>query len=363
MAAAHTVIPLTGCPMTDYYAAMQVGGQSFQMLVDSGSTTLAVASAHCRSCGGLTPEYAPGNTAHDKFRTARSMYGDGSGWVGTIYSDVASFPGITQQVPVLLASITQQNHFFNQSSCILGDRTPNAYQGILGLGPEDLAVRGTNSFMQDLHAAGGNPNNVFAVQLCDLGGKMWLGGYDTSAATGPAQYTRLDPTSPFYAIDVADLHVAGSSVGASSGDYGAAVVDTGTTVLMLTNAIYSKVVDAVEADPTFQQEIGGSQSGWFNASSCNPANSLSRAELDAKLPRLTFQFPGTDGGVISVDAAASESYLLAAKDQSGTLYYCAGLAEGMQTILGGAFLRSHIAVFDVGAGRMGFAPHNSCAAL
>lgn len=349
--------------MTDYYASMVVGSQTFEMLVDSGSTTLAVASSNCRSCGSLRPEYVPGKTARNQYRQARSMYGDGSGWVGNIYSDVASFPGVTQQVPVLMASIVQQNRFFNQNSCTLGGKAPNAYQGILGLGPQDLAVRGTNSFVQDLHTAGGNPNNLFAVQLCDVGGKMWLGGYDVAAASAAPQYTPLDTTSPFYAVEVADLKVGGKSAGIASSDFGAAIVDTGTTALLVPSHVYSTLVPMIESNATFQNEISGSKSGWFNEGGCNPANGLTRAELDAKLPRLAFEFPGVGGGTITVDAPASESYLLAARDTEGTLYYCSGLAEGMQTILGGAFLRSQLAIFDAGAGRMGFAPQNSCPAL
>ncbi|RYF06948.1 MAG: hypothetical protein EOO40_08730 [Deltaproteobacteria bacterium] len=80
-------------------------------------------------------------------------------------------------------------------------------------------------------------------------------------------------------------------------------------------------------------------------------------------PRLRLSLPATRGGRIHIDAAATSSYLLPSRQGDGELAYFAGLAEGLQTTLGGTFLRAHITVFDRAQGQIGFVPHLSCAPL
>src|ERR1019366_350186 len=57
----HSVvaIPLIGCTQGAYLAKVDIGSQTFQLELDTGSTTSGVASAKCKSCGVL-PLYAPG---------------------------------------------------------------------------------------------------------------------------------------------------------------------------------------------------------------------------------------------------------------------------------------------------------------
>src|SRR5690349_11082983 len=49
------------CVCTGQFTAlMTIGTQTLHVLVDTGSTTLAVAGSSCTSCGNLSPKYIPG---------------------------------------------------------------------------------------------------------------------------------------------------------------------------------------------------------------------------------------------------------------------------------------------------------------
>src|SRR5579862_1690201 len=56
-------IPLGGC-IPEYTAEVTIGGkQVFNLVVDTGSTTLGVASNTCSNCTGIKPLYTPGVSA------------------------------------------------------------------------------------------------------------------------------------------------------------------------------------------------------------------------------------------------------------------------------------------------------------
>ena len=58
-------------------AGVNVGGQSFEMLLDTGSTTLGVAGTGCTNCA-VTPLYTPGSTATNENQTITETFGSGS---------------------------------------------------------------------------------------------------------------------------------------------------------------------------------------------------------------------------------------------------------------------------------------------
>ncbi len=118
-----------------YTAQVIVGGtQTFGMDVDTGSTTLGVAGAKCTSCG-VTPEYTPGTSATDQKKTAKAVYGSGQ-WTGEIYSDTVALMGDTTPVTMKFADISSQTDFFQAGA---------GQEGIIGMGPADLELAGTDS--------------------------------------------------------------------------------------------------------------------------------------------------------------------------------------------------------------------------
>ncbi|HEY6462854.1 MAG TPA: pepsin-like aspartic protease, partial [Polyangiaceae bacterium] len=169
-----TAVPLSLCIPAQYTAPVALGSQKFDMVIDTGSTTLGVAGSSCTTCA-VSPKYTPGSTATDLKHSVSSDYGTGS-WSGEGYTDQTAV-GSETAMSFPFADITSQSQFFEPSTC---NSPTKGYQGILGLGPEASAVQYTDGYESVLVKDQGVPN-VFAAQLCDTGGTLWLGGYDESA--------------------------------------------------------------------------------------------------------------------------------------------------------------------------------------
>ncbi len=356
-AAAVTAVPLYSCVPSEYTASVTIGGsQVFQLALDTGSTTLGVASSSCSTCD-VTPEYTPGATATDDHQTGSSQYGTGS-WSGEIYEDTVAV-GPTPGAPVQFVAIDTQSQFFEPVTC---DSKVGSMQGILGFGPSAAAVSGTDAFFDQLVATS-HVANVFATELCDTGGTLWLGGYDPTFTTAAPQYTPLAASlvsTYYYAVDLESITVAGTSVPVSTPEFADSVVDTGTSIFILPTSAFTPLTAAITATPAFEQIFGAGQSAWFS----NPDNCISltqtKAELDAMLPPLTLVFGS--GPSISVQASATESYLEAYEGLWCPSIY--SMAPGpdfpLAAILGSPVLRSNIVIFDRANQRIGFAPHTAC---
>jgi hypothetical protein len=346
---------LSSCVPTVYTGAFSIGGaQQFQLSVDTGSTTLGVASVLCSECG-VRPLYAPGPAALDQHRTADSLYGSGS-WSGEIYQDTVG-AGTEAATPVDLVAIDTQVQFFEPIQC---DSASGGMQGIVGLGPSSSALPGTNGYFDALVARANVPD-VFATELCDSDGTLWLGGYDLSVMTGPVQFTPLtrDAFSQYYySVNLVSVSVSGSTVPIATSQYADTVVDTGTSIFLMGADAYSALTAAIASDPQFQSIFGGVS--FFSSSGCTTV-SQTKAALDASLPALTLTFGSSPA--ITVTALPTESYLF----PYGQDQWCPaldGLAQSDQfplaSILGAPMLRSSITIFDRANQRIGFAPHTAC---
>jgi hypothetical protein len=348
-------VPLSSCIPTVYTMPVTLGGtQHFEMVLDTGSTTLGVAATGC-SCGPASPLYTPGSTATDEKKTASSQYGSGS-WSGEIYQDTVSL-GTSPSAPTKLVAISSQSTFFEPLQC---DSKMPGMQGIVGFGPSGAAVANTQGFF-DAYVAANRAPDVFATQLCDTTGTLWLGGFDPAATTATPQYVPLDGLvgQLYYAINLSGLEVSGTKI-PISGMLPDALVDTGTSIFVLGTPMYNALVSALEADAMFGQIFGA---GFFPAANaqtqaCKPV-SMTKAALDAALPPLKLSF----GTTATVTAAPTESYLV----DAGNGQWCgaiAGIDQGnsfpIAAIMGAPVLRSSVVVFDRAQSRIGFAPHVAC---
>jgi hypothetical protein len=359
-------LPLSGCVYSVYAGNFNIGTDTFQLLVDSGSSTTAVAGSACTTCSALTPLYLTDRVT-PVGASVDAKYGDMSGWSGPVYRDVmgASAQGgmVTPQVPVDFAAMNEETDFFTESVCPGTNNATNAYQGILGLGPDVLLLDNTTSYLAAIKAAGTFKNDAFAVQLCDKGGQMWFGGYDPSAVSGDAVYTpmvpqsRKDLESNYYGVSMRDMQVNGKSLGLDTAALGTSVVDTGTSAFLVSATAYQKLVVAIAADPNFKAHFS---SKLIYQQSCD-SSSKSPRELDAILPTLGVTMPGeTAGSTFTLTLKATESYLFGFKIDDSHYYYCSALTVSSQNILGAAMMRNHVVVFDRDNDRVGFVPQTSC---
>ena len=276
-------VPLESAGGFAYMAPLALGSAgTFQTQVDTGSTSAAVAAASCTTCAsaGVTPLYAA--TGTDEHHTASTEYADGSMWSGEVYRDQATVAG-SPGVALDFASITSQTQFF----------TDNTYQGILGLGPDELLEPSTTSFMGKTIAAGVAP--VMAFQMCPDRGQMWLGGFDPNAASAEPAYTPMLPITnnqPFYGVQIAKLSLDTTSLG-TEGAFGETLVDTGTSISYVPAAVMTKLVGAINGASGYKALFGTQK---IADGGCVTTAGVTSAQVDAMLPPMSIQFPDGNGG-------------------------------------------------------------------
>jgi hypothetical protein len=358
-------VPLSACDPTAYVASVTIGGsQTFNLLLDTGSTTLGVAGSGCASCSaaGASSLYHPGPTATDEHQTVDAGYGAlaASGWAGEVYQDTVSTGAPAATAPVRFADIQQQTSFL-VGACGASRATPD---GVLGFAPAKTALPGTNGFFDQLLAEDAVAD-VFAVELCYGGGTLWLGGYDPAFTTAPPVYTPMSPVgfdAYVYTVDLASITVAGNTVPVPTGSYTAALLDTGSSISWVPPAAFGALTSSIATNSAFSQIFGAAASTFFSDPSTCVALTQTKAELDSALPPLTLTFGSSPA--VSVQAAATESYLL----ELGDGRWCPAITprtpnpsfQSVAASLGAPILRSNVVIFDRASHRVGFAPHKPC---
>jgi hypothetical protein len=353
-------IPLTACVPNVYSADMTIGGsQDFQLILDTGSTTLAVAALGCATCAAadVATLYVPGPTAVDEKVTATSMYGaiDPSGWTGDIVEDWVGAGSSPDMARVKLVAISQESQFLVGKCGVEG--TP---AGVLGFATSAIETTGTNGFFDEV-VAGGKVADVFATRMCPTGGTLWLGGYDPSFTTAPPVYTPMVPPGGWYTVALSSITVLGTTAPIPMGSYTATMLDTGSSGSSLPPAAFSTLTSAIAASAAFSGIFGTAASSFFSGTDCVTLTQT-KAQLDAALPPLTLTFGSSPG--VTAQATATESYLLTYGDGQ----WCPSIVSrapdsdfaGIAAILGAPMLTSNVVVFDRANERVGFAPHTAC---
>ncbi|HEX4449852.1 MAG TPA: pepsin-like aspartic protease [Kofleriaceae bacterium] len=338
--------PLVSVEGITYTTNITIGGsQKFDVVLDTGSTTLAVAGSTCSNCG-VTPAYSPGSSAADQHSTSSALYGDQSMWQAENFSDTVEITG-DSSLTMRFASITSQTGFFRQG-------VPS--EGILGMGGEAIASPGTDAYIAERTKSSLGDN--FAVQLCVGDGTLWFGAPDKTREASAEAYTPLvqiasEPS--YYAVNVASATIGSGSIGIS----GDAIVDTGTSIMVLSSAAVSSLISAVMGSPSYAAAFG-SQTLSGDASSIDCLTStMTAAQIDAALPPFTITLPDTGTGSFTLSLPATQSYFIPVEGQ-----FCFGVAsvDGLPTILGDAFLHGVVAIFDIDKSQIGFAAQTGCAA-
>jgi len=117
-------VPLLGSNGCDCTAPVVIGGQTFNLIIDSGSSNFAVAASTCTNCNSISPEYSGALTSN----SVTLRYGSGS-FTGTITDALSfTFGGLSASMEVI--AITSQTTFFTCS---------NAAQGIMGIAYSPLS--------------------------------------------------------------------------------------------------------------------------------------------------------------------------------------------------------------------------------
>ena len=350
-------LALSSCIPAGYALPLRIGdSEPFDVTLDTGSTSLAVASSSCSGCD-VDPKFSPKAGVIDRGMEAEARYVTGR-WSGKVYEGDISLDPRTR-ASVKFVAIEEQEGFFARQTC--GSKS-GGVQGIIGFGHPLGAVRGTTGFFDRFVAESKTPD-IFATSLCDDGGTLWLGGYDATQTTAPPQYTPLlSGLLTYYAVRLANIEVDGTTVPVASRRYPRTAVDTGASVFLLPRAALSSLAKVIASNSSFQAIIGEDAS-WFDnpdGLSCKELMTT-KSDLDARLPPLALTF-GTEEDAITLRAAPTESYLASYEGR-----WCSTLAAfdpspdlPIASIMGAPVMRSSIVIFDRENERIGFAPRKPC---
>lgn len=257
-------------PVTDYYNDIEYYGEvtvgtpgvTLKLDFDTGSSDLwfgkfitvctiafillirsALASSLCTNCGSSQTKYNPNESstyARDG-RTWSISYGDGSSASGILGTDTVTLGGLTIKHQTIELARREASQFQSGPS-----------DGLLGLGFDSITtVRGVKTPVDNLISQGLISNPVFGVYLGKEnnggGGEYIFGGYDSSKFKGSLTTIPVDNSNGWYGITVRGASIGGSRV-SSSFD---AILDTGTSLLVLPNDVASSVAEAYGASDNY----------------------------------------------------------------------------------------------------------------
>jgi hypothetical protein len=317
-------VPLVGM-IGRYAASVDIGGESFGLAVDTGSTLLAVTGADCQTCSsdGSTAFYQPRRDVKHLAGQIDTRYDEGQvGWTGSAYIDHVSIDGVGSDVPVFAIS--------NESGVVAVADVVHA-DGILGM------AHGDGSWI-DAMVKTGMPAE-FAIHKCDTTGTLWLGGAPAGSATWVA-------ATPDYEILLTSISIGSTHIALPA--VTKAFVDSGIAGLVVPQATYDAIVAELDHDPFFKGWFG-SAAAWFSQSGC--VSSPIRKALD-RLPPITIELDG-----LTLTIPATQSYAMPWGDDK----VCPALAARENYVaIGDVAMRSNTVIFEPGGLRIGFAPPTAC---
>eukprot|EP01119_Soliformovum_irregulare_P006784 TRINITY_DN19209_c0_g1_i1.p1 TRINITY_DN19209_c0_g1~~TRINITY_DN19209_c0_g1_i1.p1 ORF type:complete len:438 (+),score=75.41 TRINITY_DN19209_c0_g1_i1:3-1316(+) len=326
---------------------VQIGSQqeSFRVLLDTGSGTMAVYGSTCQECAlqGVTM-FNPGssssfellgcqgsgcvcNSRGQCFSTA--SYGDGSGWSGIAGRDDLTIGGWTNK-GAFAFMVNASNGFAEPS-----------YDGILGLTYPNFGF--PDSPIQDIiQARDGAPNMFWLGFNPDGTGVMTLGNPKPEYYNGGMQTLQVYPTQGsaygWYVVRPQSMMLGQTIVGQSTAFPGLTIVDSGTTFLTLSNTLYSNL------KTSFQNSYSNLQcfrNFWVTGTVC-PLTETQRAAW----PNMTFAFINNVQVVVT-----SKDYIIPDLRNPGYFGMAIGSignvnAGSVSTILGAPFMSGRYMGFD-----------------
>ncbi|KAK7448817.1 hypothetical protein VKT23_013547 [Stygiomarasmius scandens] len=217
-----------------YFGTVNIGtpAQSLNVILDTGSSDLWVATDQCTTCSRGTPLFTTGSSSSVKVSSQGTNIRYGSGEVdGQLASDTVEMGGFTIDQQTFLA--------VDQTS---QDLLTGSVSGIMGLAFDSLSSTESTPFWQAL--ANGNqltdPEMGFwltrfrgtdQVAEEEPGGVFTLGGVNNTLFTGDIEFLETTGRPSFWLLNLMGLKVNGQSVSVATGNSALSAIDTGTTLV------------------------------------------------------------------------------------------------------------------------------------
>jgi len=362
----------------EYYAEVQLGGQTVRVQIDTGSTTLAVPMEECETCRHGDMRYSLAKSTGSVGRpvpcdgdecTPRSCnpflcgkcsstdaccskinkencgfhlsFGDGSGASGELVLDNLTW-GNNITFPVVFGGILKDSPDFERSTV----------DGILGMAWPKLACNPScveptfDAMVRHLKI-----DDVFSMCITGTGGKLVLGGHDTTMAKADPVWVPMALGSPpsYYPFKVTGPLRIGDRDADELPRLHKGIMDSGTTLIVFSQHYWKKFVAHMQK--YYCDDLPGlcEKKSWFRPAHCVR---ISDEELD-KLP--TLRFPLENDFVIEL---TSREYMVDYPSKSSR---CVGfmaldsMSGGIDWIGGNVVMEKYITIYDRKAKKLGFA--------
>lgn len=301
-----------------YYGVISIGTPpaSFEVLFDTGSSNLWVPSSSCLSTACLT---------HATYDPTQSTTYVPNGENVTIKYGTGGLDGYLVMDTVIVDNLIIQNQTFALAVTELDDHFDDvAFDGILGMGYESLAVDGVVPPFYNMYQQGLIDSPVFSFYLArdgtsNEGGELILGGSDPAYYSGNLTYVPVSVEN-YWEFIMTSATFDGITLCTNC----EAVADTGTSLLMA----------PVDAYTTIYDKLNINSDGLID---CGSVDSLPVVKL----------YIG--GAILGIPPSAyviqSEGYCLVGIQTMDTDFW----------VLGDIFLGQYYSEFDLGNNRIGFA--------
>jgi phytepsin len=222
-------VPLLTYANTQYYGTVTIGNppQSFQVLMDTGSSNLWVPSSKC-------PWYSIACDLHNKYDSSKSSTYVKNGTAFNILYGSGGVQGFLSQDNINIAGVTIKNQVFAEINSESGlSFLFSQFDGVMGLAFDSISVDHVTPVWYNMLSQGLVSEPVFAFWLNRQsgddakGGEMVLGGVDQAHYTGDFVYTPLT-SETYWRFQLDSFGLQGSSVICTKCS---AIADTGTSLI------------------------------------------------------------------------------------------------------------------------------------
>lgn len=320
-------VPLTDFMNAQYFCDITLGTppQKFKVILDTGSANLWVPSRECNSIACFL------HSTYDHDASISYVKNGSHFQVGYVSGALEGY--VSQDVLGIGDLVVEQQDFAEAT------REPGLafafgkFDGILGLGYDTISFNGIVPPMYQMINQGLLDEPVFSFYLGSSetdGGEAVFGGVDPTHLRGDIVYVPVRRRG-YWEVPL-DTVAFGKEI-LELDDTGAAI-DTGTSLIGLPSDIAE----------ILNKEIGAHKS-WNGQYTIDCAKT-------ASLPNLTFEFGG------SKFALPPEDYILDVQGTCISSFTPVDIPEplGPIWIIGDAFLRRYVTVYDLGRDAVGFAP-------
>jgi hypothetical protein len=365
-------VPIQNVGDAVYLTTVKFGGETFTAVLDTGSadTWLVGEGFTCSRLGARNPAQCKFGNTYKKSpsfvevtqQTFSTKYADGETLAGIIGRETVTLGGITVKNQTVAVVNNANWHGDGKSSGLIGMAFPSVTRAHDTSNPTAKKIVKYNPIFFTMYKAGLiKPTFSLTLNRAEEGpGVLALGGlpksikFENRWARAPMEYLSIMPTLggiakeyTLYAVKAGGFTVNGEKVASSPN----VVIDSGTTLSYLPSTVVNALAEGF--DPPARSGGGG----IFGFGSGVQAGMMT-IPCDAKPPKFAIVINGTS---LNIDAREL-IHVIARNALTNASVLCTlsvapagGVGAGGLSILGGPFLRSVLAVFDVGAAEMRFA--------